>query len=347
MKQLRLSIIGFGVVGQGLAELLTTKKDLLQHDFGLAVTLVSVANARHGFIYREDGLDIPTLLNLAAERQPLTKHPGIKHWINPLEGLHATGGDVLAEATGTNLQDAEPGISHIRAAMTKGMHVITANKGPIALAAQELFALARQHQVQLRMESTVMAGTPVISTVREGLAGAKVRAIRGILNGTTNYILSAMANGRDYADVLAEAQAQGYAEADPTADVEGYDAIAKTLILASLVFGQTLKPEQVIRSGITTITKEQVQQASNQGKRIKLIASLQINTANEPTALEARVEPMSLPLDDALARVDGVMNAITFQTDTLSEVTVIGPGAGKLQTGQGLLSDLIAVARFL
>jgi homoserine dehydrogenase len=245
------------------------------------------------------------------------------------------------------LHDAEPGISHIRAALTQGMHVITANKGPAALAAQELFALAQQHQVQWRMESTVMAGTPVISTIREGMAGAKVRAIRGILNGTTNYILSAMASGRDYADVLAEAQAQGYAEADPTADIEGYDAVAKTLILASLVFGHTLKPEQVIRHGITTITKQQVQQASNEGKSIKLIASLQTVSANGATALEARVEPIALPLDDALARVDGVMNAITFQTDTLSEVTVIGPGAGRLQTGQGLLSDLIALAPFL
>ena len=227
------------------------------------------------------------------------------------------------------------------------MHVITANKGPAALAAQELFALAHQHQVQLRIESTVMAGTPVISTVREGMAGANVRAIRGILNGTTNYILSAMASGRDYADVLAEAQAQGYAEADPTADVEGYDAVAKTLILAAFVFGQTLKPEQVIRRGITAITKEQIQQASKESRRIKLIASLQTVPANGTTILEARVEPTSLPLDDALARVDGVMNAITFQTDTLSEVTVIGPGAGRLQTGQGLLSDLIAVSRFL
>jgi homoserine dehydrogenase len=347
VKQIRLSIIGFGVVGQGLAELLAAKKDILQHDFDLEVTLVSVANARHGFIYREEGLDIPTLLNLAAERQPLTKHPGVKHWANPLEGLRATGGDVLAEATGTNLHDGEPGISHIRTALTQGMHVITANKGPVALAAQELFALARQHQVQLRIESTVMAGTPVISTVCEGIAGANVRAIRGILNGTTNYILSAMAGGRDYADVLAEAQAQGYAEADPTADVEGYDAVAKTLILAALVFGQTLKPEQVIRRGITAITKEQIQKASKEGKRIKLIASLQTVPTNGASILEAHVEPTSLPLDDALARVDGVMNAITFQIDTLSEVTVIGPGAGRLQTGQGLLSDLIAVGRFL
>ncbi len=221
---------------------------------------------------------------------------------------------------------------------------LTANKGPAALASTELFALARQHEVQLRMESTVMAGTPVISTIREGMAGANVQALRGILNGTTNYILSAMAAGRDYAEALADAQSQGYAETDPAADVEGYDVVAKTLILSALVFGRPLKPEQVVRQGITAITREQMQQAIEQNKRIKLVASLRLLSGNDQkeTALEARVEPLALPLSDPLARVDGVLNALTIQTDTLSEVTIIGPGAGRLQTGQGLLADIIA-----
>src|SRR5436309_9525363 len=275
IKQVRLSIIGFGVVGQGLAELLATKRALLEQQYGFHPLLVSVANARHGFIYREDGLDIPTLLELAAAGRPLTEHPGITQWNNALEGLRATGGDVLAEVTGTNLRDAEPGISHIRTALSQGMSVITANKGPGALAAKELFVLAHQRGVQLRMEATVMAGTPVLSTIREGMAGAGGRAIRGILNGTTNYILSGMATGRGYTEALADAPAQGYAEADPTADAEGYDAVAKTLILAALVFGSPLKLVQVFRQGITTITREQVLQANDNGKRIKLIASLQ------------------------------------------------------------------------
>jgi homoserine dehydrogenase len=346
MKHLRLSLVGFGVVGQGLAELLHTKYGQLQREFGLEVTLVSVSNARHGFIYREMGLDIPTLLELAHARRPLTEHPDIRHYASALQGLQSTQMDVMAEVTGTNLRDAEPGISHIRAVLSQGIDVITANKGPAALAAAELFALAREHQAQLRIESTVMAGTPVISTIREGMAGATVLSIRGILNGTTNYILSAMAAGRNYAEVLAEAQAQGYAEADPTADVEGYDAVAKALILAAVIFGHPLKPEQVIRQGITQITKEQMQQAIDNGKRIKLVASLQHIPGNNTTAatIEARVEPVELPLSDTLARVDGVMNAITIQTDTLPEVSIIGPGAGRLQTGQGLLADLIAIA---
>lgn len=346
MKHLRLSIVGFGVVGQGLAELLSTKQELLQQQYDLNVTLVGVANARHGFIYKEDGLDIPLLLELAAAHEPITRHPNIQHWEHALEGLQATQADMLAEATGTNLRDAEPGMSHIRTALTKGMHVITANKGPAALGAKDLLQVAHQHNVQLRMESTVMAGTPVLSTLRQGLAGSRIRAIRGILNGTTNYILTAMAAGREYADVLKEAQAQGYAEADPTADVEGYDAVAKVLILAFLAFGHTLKPDQVIRQGITTITKEDMRQAAHNNARIKLIASLQVTQDVGDTPLEARVEPVELSLNDPLARVDGTMNAITLETDTLSSVTIIGPGAGRLETGQGLLSDLIAIANY-
>jgi homoserine dehydrogenase len=342
MKHIRLSIIGFGTVGQGLAELLVRKQALLQQQHGLEVTLVSVANSRHGFIYCKEGLHIPTLLELTAAGRSLQEHPHIRHWQNALEGLQATGADVLAEATGTNLRDAEPGMSHIRTALSQGIHVITANKGPVALAANSLLQLAHQQQVQLRMEATVMAGTPVLSTIREGMAGAQISAIRGILNGTTNYILSAMAAGRDYAEVLAEAQAQGYAEADPTADVEGYDALAKTLILAAVVFGKPLTPEQVARQGITTITRENMQAAMQNDKRIKLIASLRQDT--ESGKLEARVEPVELPLSDPLARIDGVTNAITVQSDTLAEVTVIGPGAGRLQTGQGLLADLIAIS---
>ena len=343
MKHIRLSIIGFGVVGQGLAELLALKQAELRKQFGLEVVLVSVANSRHGFIYREEGLDISTLLALSAARLPLSNHPNVQHWSNALEGLQATRADVLAEATATNLHDAEPGLSHIRTALSRDMHVITANKGPAALFATELFSQARQHHVQLRVESTVMAGTPVLSTIQEGMAGSSITAIRGLLNGTTNYILSAMASGRDYADVLAEAQVHGYAEADPTADVEGYDAVAKTLILASLVFARSLKPEQVVRKGITTITREQLARANNLQRRIKLIASLRLDPIEN--TLETRVEPMELPLSDPLARVDGVMNAITIESDTLQEVTIIGPGAGRLVTGQGLLSDLLAIAK--
>ena len=152
MKHIRFSLVGFGVVGQGFAELLMTKHDFLKQYYGVDITLVGVANARHGFVYHQDGLHIPSLLELAAKKVPLTDYPGITHWESALEGLQATAADILVEVTPTNLRDAEPGISHIREALSKGMHVVTANKGPVALAATELLTLARQHRVQIRME---------------------------------------------------------------------------------------------------------------------------------------------------------------------------------------------------
>jgi homoserine dehydrogenase len=359
MKQLRLALLGFGTVGRWLAEALHLRQAWLRHEFDLAIPVVSVATARGGLIYRGDGLDIPTLLKLLDTHQPLTAHPGVTHWADILEGLQATGGDVLAEATGATLRsNGEPGLSYIRAALALGMHVVTSSKGPMALAGLDLLSLARAHAVQLRMESTVMSGTPVLSTIREGMAGTNIRAIRGILNGTANFILSAMATGCDYAEALAQAQQQGYAEADPTDDVEGDDAVAKTLILATVAFGRALAPSRVVRYGITRLSSEQIQQALAQGKRIRHVSSLRLlsedgrevsrataDSGSIPTRLEARVEPQALPLSDPLARIDGLLNAITIQTDNSAEVTVIGPGAGRFQAGQGMLADLIAIAK--
>ncbi len=171
-----------------------------------------------------------------------------------------------------------------------------------------------------------MSGTPVLSTIREGMAGTRIRAIRGILNSTVNSILSAMSMGRDYAEALAQAQTLGYAEAAPTDDVEGDEVVAKTLILAAVMFGRALTPGQVVRRGITTLTREEMQQALDQGKRIKHIASLRLlsqdgteisrataDNGTIPTRLEARVEPIALPLRDPLARIDGLLNAIVIQ----------------------------------
>jgi homoserine dehydrogenase len=359
MKQLRLALLGFGTVGRWLAEALYLRQAWLQQEFDVVIPIVSVATAHHGLIYRSDGLDIPTLLKLVDTHQPLTAHPGVTHWANILEGLQATRGDVLAEATGATLRSSgEPGLSYIRAALALGMHVVTASKGPMALAGLDLLSLARAHAVQLRMESTVMSGTPVLSTIHEGMAGANIRAIRGVLNGTANFILSAMATGCNYAEALAQAQREGYAEADPTDDVEGDDAVAKTLILATVAFGRALAPSQVMRCGITQLSSEQTQQALDQGKRIKHVSSLRLlsedgtevsrataDSGSIPTLLEARVEPQALPLSDPLARIDGLLDAITIQTDTAQEVTVIGPGAGRFQAGQGMLADLIAIAK--
>jgi homoserine dehydrogenase len=200
------------------------------------------------------------------------------------------------------------------------------------------------------MEATVMSGTPVLSTIRKGLAGAHVVGVRGILNGTANHILTLMAAGLDYATALADAQAQGYAEPDPTDDVEGHDVVAKVRILAAAAFGHAMTPDQVMRHGITGMPQATVQQAARDGCRIKLVAMVRPRPADNSTEsssmpLEACVEPLALPLTDPLSRIDGVMNALTIQTDTVREVTIIGPGAGPEQTGQGVFADSVAIAQ--
>ena len=347
MRQIRLSIIGFGTVGRWLAEAIIRRRSWLEAECGVAISVVSVATRHDGFIHHDAGLDIPSLLELVSAGRPLGDYPSAHRWETALEGLTMTESDVLVEASNTNPREPEPALSHMRQALGRGTHVITSSKGACAAAALELVALARQRAVQFRMESTVMSGTPVLSTIREGLAGTRVVAVRGILNGTANHILTLMAEGLDYATALADAQARGYAEPDPTDDVEGHDVVAKVRILAAAAFDQAITPDQVIRRGITEITLDTVQQAVRDGRRIKLVAMVRKgkSTGSGSLPLEASVEPLALPLTDPLSRVDGVMNALTIQTDTVREVTIIGPGAGPEQAGQGVFADLVAFAR--
>ena len=182
-----------------------------------------------------------------------------------------------------------------------------------------------------------MAATPSIATGVELLAGCTIHEARGILNGTTNYILTQMESGLSYADALRQAQQLGYAETDPTADVEGWDAAAKVLILMAGLFGQRVAVSDLSVTGITGITQADIEDAKKSGERYKLIASA--------TATGGSVQPMRLPLSDPLAHVGGATNAITFSTDLMGNITLIGAGAGKLETGYALLADLLAIHR--
>ena len=349
MRRIRLAIVGFGTVGRWLGEAVHRRRRWLEESCGVEVAVVAVATRRDGFVHCEGGLDVPTLLALSAGGRPLAEHPGARRWATALEGLAATEADVLAEASNTDPRQAEPASSHIRQALTRGTHVITSSKGACAASAVELLALARARGAQLRMESTVMSGTPVLSTIREGLAGARVTSLRGILNGTTNAILTSMAEGLDYRGALATARARGYAEPDPADDVEGHDSVAKGRILAAIAFGATVGLDQVSRRGIAGMSPHEVLEAVRAGARVKLVVTIVPATPHARTAgsapVELRVEPVALPLADPLSRVDGVMNALAIETDTVDEVIVIGPGAGPSQAGQGMFADLAALAR--
>lgn len=349
MRTLRLAIVGFGTVGRWLAEAVHRREAWLADACGAAVSVVSVATRRDGFVHRDGGLDVRALLELSASGRPLAAHPGARRWETALEGLAATECDVLAEASNTDPREPEPALSHIRAALARGTHVVTSSKGACAAGAVELLALARRTGARLRMESTVMSGTPVLSTIREGLSGAHVTALRGIVNGTANAILTSMAAGMDYAAALADAQARGYAEPNPADDVEGHDAVAKARILAAVAFGQSVGLGEVFRRGISDVAPGVMQAAARGGRCVKLLATVgpaaRSESGRAAPALDVRVEPLALPLGDPLARVDGVMNALAIHTDTVSEVIVVGPGAGRAQAGQGMFADLAAVAR--
>ncbi len=336
---MKLIQIGFGVVGRGFAEILLEKGDDLgaRHDF--SAEIVGVATASKGNLYHPDGLDIAHLLR-AAETGSFADYPESeplrRDW-DANDMILRGSADVLLEASPTNLQTAQPALATCHLALDQGLHIVLANKGPVALDYGRLRGKADAKGLHLRYEATVMAGTPTMQLAEEALAGCAIRSARGILNGTSNYILTQMESGMTYAEALAQAQALGYAETDPTADVEGWDAAGKVLILAKALFGSSLTLHDLDVCGITGISAEDIDQARQSSRRYKLIA--------EATPVGGSVSPQLLPLSDPLASVGGSTNAITLDTDLLGEITLIGAGAGKLETGYALLADLMAIQR--
>jgi homoserine dehydrogenase len=269
----------------------------------------------------------------------------VRRWPSAIEGLRATDADVLVEVTASPSADGEPGLAHMREALGRGIPVVTSNKWPVALAGVELAALARERGVPFYAESTVMSGTPLLRALLEGLAGATPIGLRGLLNATANFILTRMAQGMTYEDALAEAQEAGLAERDPAADVEGDDAVAKVMILSALVFGRQLRREQVACRGITDVARSELEQAAAAGARLKHVATLEFSEPDGGGEVSARVERELVPSDDPLATIEGTTNAVVCRASPVGEVTIVGPGAGPELAGQGVLSDLIAVAR--
>lgn len=337
---MRLLLLGFGTVGQGLAELLIEKKDDLASQYGLEPLVVGISDKLKGSLVNPAGIDMNAALASVANGGPL-QADGTSFEGSALDMIAAVDADVMCEATYTDIKTGEPATSHIRAALEKGMNVTTTNKGPVALHYQELEALAAKSGVRFLFEGTVMSGTPVLNLVREPLAGSRIEEVLGILNGTTNYILTRMEDGLAYEDALQRAQELGYAEAVPDADVLGWDALAKVTILARVLFGAERNPFDFPCEGITGIKAADIQQARDRGKRFKLIGRVR----RSGDRVVGSVRPEEIDLDHPLAGVMGATNAITITTDTLGDVTMVGPGAGKRETGFSLLADIITIAR--
>ncbi len=336
----RIALVGFGVVGHGLLELLKEKRTALRDRYGFEFDIVAVTDLRLGSVYHPDGLDLEALLR-ATGAGSLDEYPGAQSGMDALATIGETNSSVVVEVSYTNIETGEPAYSHFKAALQAGKHLVTTNKGPVALFLDELEGLAVRNGVQFRYEGTVLSGTPCLNMVRLCLAGSEIAEVRGIVNGTTNFILTEMERGMEYGEALTKAQQLGYAEAQPDADVEGWDAVAKVVIMARSLMQLPIRVEDVVRQGITAVTKAHVEEALRGGERYKLLAAI----ARTKEGFTASVRPEKVPLSDPLASVMGPVNAVTFATDTVGEVTVVGPGAGKRETGYSLLADLLDVHR--
>ncbi len=329
MKQetVRISIIGFGYVGSGVAEVIRRKREAIARKHGIDLKIVGIADLK-GVIADEQGVSEEAIRALkAGEKQGD---------MTSLDIIRDVAHEVMVETTPTNVETGEPGLTHIITALESGRHVVTSNKGPIALEYQKLMELAAKHGKEIKFEAAVGGAMPIISLVRENLAGNGVMSIKGILNGTCNYILTRMAEeDLPYEHVLKEAQEIGIAETDPSKDIEGVDTAVKLVILANSIFGMNATYNDVKVVGISEITPDALKLANDAGYVIKLIGDVDSDGRLE-------VAPRLVPKDDPL-NVGGTLNVATIKTDLAGEITVIGKGAGPIEAASAILSDIIGI----
>lgn len=322
--------------------------------------VVAVVTARHGVARDLRGLDTGGALDLVERGQSLSAldapatlgrepaapgDPAVRVVEQIAAAARAAGSTralVVVETTVLDIAAGQPAIDHIRAGLRAGAHVVTANKGPVAFAYAELDELARAAGRAFMFESAVMDGIPVFNMVRETLPAVRISGFSGVVNSTTNFIITAMEGGREFAESLAEMQAAGIAEADASLDVDGWDAAAKASALANVLMGARMTPRDVQRSGIGHLTGARVREAVARGKRLKLVA----RGERHGTEVAARVSVEELPADHLFATLGGQQNALLLDTDLVGQFSIVQMGGGLTQTAYGLVTDLVAVARY-
>ena len=340
MTEYKLALVGFGGVNRALAHLIAERNENWKTELGFTLKVVGVTDLFLGSVIDREGLDAALLATLPAVKGAFAQLPG-----GTAEALNEAvikdcGADIIVEAIFTNPVDGEPATSFCRWALERGKHVVTTNKGPIALHGAELKALARRNNVAFEYEGSVMSGTPVIRVAKQSLAGSSIVSFEGILNGTSNFVLTCMEGGLGFAEAVSKAQQLGYAEADSTADVEGHDVRLKVVILANELLDAKLNVSDVRCSGISSLDLGDIEKARQDGARWKLIGAAMRHADG---AISASVEPRLLKHDHPLAGISGATNAVSFTTNLLGAVTVSGPGAGRMETAFALLSDIISI----
>lgn len=336
----KLALLGFGNVGRCLAELLLRKEAELKENYAITFTVTGIATGSKGRAIHPAGLDLVKVLAAVKAGQTLDQFSTVPS-SDSLDFIQKSGADVLFENSPVNYATGQPAISHIRAALELGMHVATANKGPVVHQWHELKALAKSKGRQYFHESSVMDGAPIFVLFRAALPAARLNAFRAILNSTTNLILSRMETGESFDEAVKYAQSIGIAETDPAGDVDGWDAAIKVAALATVLMDAPLKPAEIDRTGIRGITAEMIAAAKAEGKRYKLICTAE----RVGDTVRGKVVPELVPLTSPFYSVEGTTSIITFQTDALGDLTLIETDPGPQTTAYGLLADFINAVR--
>jgi homoserine dehydrogenase len=358
-----LALIGFGNVGRCFARLLAQRRDWLALDYDLECRIVGIATRRHGWTFDADGMDAvqaATSLESAPDSSLGDAPEDGRTSDGGLELIRALGRStadvkVLIETTTLDVAAGQPAIDYVRAGLQSGCDVVTANKGPVSFAYEELDALATDRGLSFLFEGAVMDGVPVFNLVRQTLPAAQILGFRGVINSTTNHVLTAIENGEDFDSAVARMQELGIAEADPSLDLDGWDAAAKTAALANVLMRARTTPQAVEREGIGHATARLAMAARARGRHIRLVSSAQQTTgpritrthpdANLTGGVATSVRLVELDEGDLLASLNGVANALILKTDVLGEIAICQLSGGLEQTAYALLSDLVTIRR--
>ena len=334
---MRLVLLGFGVVGQSFVKLLLSHSTDLYNDYDIRPKVVACAD-HEGIVTCNQGLDLDRLLNVKKKKRSVIQYGSNTDTSGILDVIENIDAEVVIELTPTNIINGEPGKTHIITAMKSGKNVITVNKGPLALEFPSLMELAEYNRIAFKFSGTVGGGTPILEFAKRCLKGDRILSFEGILNGTTNYILSKMYEGLNFTQALRDASEKGYAEKDPTLDIDGYDAVAKLVIASNLVMNMKSTMNDVVRTGVREVQPTQVMHERKKGNAIKLIASCD--------GKNLVVKPKPVSTKDPIC-VDGIFNAITFTCQHSGQQTIIGKGAGGMETASSILRDLIDIRNMI
>ncbi|MBI3654587.1 MAG: homoserine dehydrogenase [Acidobacteria bacterium] len=337
--QWKLAFTGFGKVAQEFARMLLSRQALLAQTYHLDWRITGIATGSHGCVVSASGINLQEALHCMKKAQSLVQLSGTTAVADTESFVDVCDADMMFETTPLSPMDGEPAATYIRKALQRGIDVISANKGPVACAYQELQELAKQHNAQWRFEGTVMDGTPIFNLQEFCLPAVAIKSFTGVLNSTTNVILTGMEEGRTFAEGLAEAQRLGIAEANADYDLEGWDAAVKAVALANVLMNANRHPREVQPQGIGGLSLADFAKARQQGKTYRLLASATLGD----TGVHIEVAPQAVALDSWFANIKGTSSALVIATDLMGEIAVLEIHPRLTQTAYALLSDLLRI----